>query len=211
MAKSTAAASTRKTGRKANRLAVAGVRKRNTFTKNLAGRSTYTCATCGRRTRDTGEQALGSDLCPQCWTLAGIENEITDGMATLDARRKQIDELIDQIETLGGKPREAFADLLATPVGKRGDASKFNPLHRDGKPLHPDPSTDVIARRGPDSNTRTPGDAMFTQFPRVDDTKRYAKFCIENDGRSTFGAVYVPLDEKELADVVAVRITFVRK
>ena len=61
--------------------------------------------------------------------------------------------------------------------------------------------------------TGTPGDDQFVQIPRVDDTKRYAKFCTENDGNGNgrpFGAFYVPLEDAP-ADVVAVRITFVRK
>ena len=80
-------------------------------------------------------------------------------------------------------------------------------LHRDGKPLHAN-------RLDTDSTpTRTmfhDGTAEFVDFPRVDDTKRYAKFNLENDGNgSMFGAVYVPLDDCA-HDVVAVRVTFVR-
>jgi hypothetical protein len=39
----------------------------------------FTCISCGKRTRHTGEQALGSELCPICWDDAGIENEHSDG------------------------------------------------------------------------------------------------------------------------------------
>lgn len=81
-----------------------------TFSK-MSG-STYTCDTCGRLTRYTGAQSLGSKLCPQCFDLAGMVNEISDGNATLEDLRGQIDALIADIEAKGGKPRESFAELL---------------------------------------------------------------------------------------------------
>jgi hypothetical protein len=83
---------------------------RNTFTKRDG--STFQCDCCGRRTRHTGVQSVGSTLCPQCFTLAGIENEISDGHSTLEDRRATIDELVAEIESKGGNPRESFADLL---------------------------------------------------------------------------------------------------
>lgn len=43
------------------------------------GSGCFNCSCCGRQTRHTGEQAYGSDLCPNCWEVAGIENEISDG------------------------------------------------------------------------------------------------------------------------------------
>ena len=83
---------------------------KNTFT--TAAGSTYRCECCGRRTRNTGAQSVGSKTCPQCWDLAGIENEIGDGYTTLDEQRTAIDALLAKIETKGGQPRETFADLL---------------------------------------------------------------------------------------------------
>lgn len=82
----------------------------NRFTR-LAG-STYACETCGRRTRHTGVQSLGSRLCPQCFELAGIENELADGYAALDDRRAQIDTLVAEIRAKGGNPDEHFGHLL---------------------------------------------------------------------------------------------------
>jgi hypothetical protein len=87
-------------------------KRRNGFSR-VAG-STYACDTCGRRTRNTGAQSLGSKTCPQCFDLAGIENEISDGNATLAERRDYIDELIADIRAKGGNPDENFASLLAT-------------------------------------------------------------------------------------------------
>lgn len=88
--------------------------KRSTFTK--AGGSTYKCECCGRGTRNTGSQSLGSKTCPQCWDLAGIENEISDGHCTLEERRTLIDELLAEIRAKGGNPDAEFAKLL--PVVK---------------------------------------------------------------------------------------------
>jgi hypothetical protein len=42
------------------------------------GRGVFTCGCCGRATRDTGVQAIGSETCPQCYELAGYENMFYD-------------------------------------------------------------------------------------------------------------------------------------
>lgn len=47
-----------------------------TFAK---GHTTFICSCCGHNTRFTGQQSVGSKLCPACWDLAGFENEIQDG------------------------------------------------------------------------------------------------------------------------------------
>ena len=79
--------------------------KRNTFTR---GHATYACDVCGRLTRYTGAQSYGSKLCPQCYELACIENEISDGYCTLEERRKEIDALLSEISAKGGDTTEAF-------------------------------------------------------------------------------------------------------
>lgn len=71
-----------------------------TFTKQFG--STFPCDACTRLTRYTGAQSGGSKLCPQCWDLAGIENEISDGYATLDERRDEIDALLAEVAAKGG-------------------------------------------------------------------------------------------------------------
>lgn len=83
--------------------------KRNTFT--TLGRGVFTCMTCARRTRNTGAQSLGSELCPQCWDLSGIENEISDGNATLAERKDEIESLFVACEAKGGTPRPNFPTL----------------------------------------------------------------------------------------------------
>lgn len=74
--------------------------KRNTFTRRDG--STFTCDICGRRTRYTGVQSVGSKLCPQCWDRAGIENEILDGYSTLEEKRAEIEQLEAEIRAKGG-------------------------------------------------------------------------------------------------------------
>jgi hypothetical protein len=86
--------------------------KRNTFTR--IGGSTYKCDTCGRLTRNTGVQGLGCKLCPQCFDLAGIENEISDGYCTLAERRALIDSLLSAIRAKGGNPDEHFSGFVTT-------------------------------------------------------------------------------------------------
>ena len=78
-------------------------RRRNTFTRQ---NTTYKCDVCGRLTRHTGAQALGSQLCPQCWELAGIENEICDGYRTLAEAETVIAGYVKEIKDKGGDTRE---------------------------------------------------------------------------------------------------------
>jgi hypothetical protein len=85
--------------------------KRNTFSRSAG--SVYSCDCCGRKTRNTGAQSIGSRTCPQCFDLAGIENEISDGYTTVDAERAKIDTLIAEIRAKGGNPDDSFASLLA--------------------------------------------------------------------------------------------------
>ena len=66
------------------------------------GRSTFKCGQCGRNTRETGAQSLGSDLCPQCWDLAGLENEVSDGHRTRADVAPEVAELVAEIEKRGG-------------------------------------------------------------------------------------------------------------
>jgi phage FluMu protein Com len=95
--------------------------KRNTFTR-LAG-STYPCDCCGRLTRNTGVQGLGSKTCPQCFELAGIENEISDGYQTLEEATPQIKEYLDEIRAKGGNPAIGFAGVFGDLVdGEEGSS-----------------------------------------------------------------------------------------
>jgi hypothetical protein len=47
------------------------------------GRGVFKCEICGRNTRRT-DQGADSELCSECWELAGIDNAVNDnGPATL--------------------------------------------------------------------------------------------------------------------------------
>ncbi len=55
-------------------------KKRSTFTKAFLGSpgGVFKCSACGKRTRDTGENA-SVGLCPDCYKECMIENMISDG------------------------------------------------------------------------------------------------------------------------------------
>lgn len=77
------------------------------------GRGVYTCASCGRRTRETTVQ--GSDDCADCFELAGLQNSVWDGCFT-EADRHERDRVLAAIVRKGGngdKTKETFADLFA--------------------------------------------------------------------------------------------------
>jgi hypothetical protein len=121
--------------------------KRNTFTK--AAGSTYKCDTCGRGTRNTGDQPIGSRLCPQCYELAGIENEISDGYRTQADAQPQIDNLMAAIRAKGGNPDAEFASLLPKPAAAVAPA----PLYTvELVMLDPTPELLVVAKANTDPN-----------------------------------------------------------
>src|SRR5262245_22634638 len=66
----------------------------------------FKCDVCGRGTRHTGTQSMGSKLCPQCYDLAGIENEISDGFCTAAERQGLVAELTAEIVAKGGQLTE---------------------------------------------------------------------------------------------------------
>lgn len=74
--------------------------------KFYKGSSTFKCKVCERRTRDTGAQSVGNKICPQCYELAGIENEISDGHCTFEERRETIEGYIAEIVERGGNDTE---------------------------------------------------------------------------------------------------------
>lgn len=76
------------------------------------GSSVFPCSVCGRKTRDTGVQSAGNKICPQCFDLAGIENEISDGYCTQAERQAEIDAYLADIAAKGGDVSE-WAHLKA--------------------------------------------------------------------------------------------------
>jgi hypothetical protein len=76
-------------------------------------------------TRETGVQSMGNKTCPQCYDLAGIENEISDGHCTAGERLNDINRLVGEIAEKHGDVSE-WAGLVEmatndTPRG-RGNA-----------------------------------------------------------------------------------------
>lgn len=65
------------------------------------GETVYACVCCGRKTRNTGVQSVGSELCSECYELAGIENAISDGKS-LSTYESVIKEYIADIRRKGG-------------------------------------------------------------------------------------------------------------
>lgn len=75
----------------------------------------FTCDCCGRRTRHTGVQSVGSQTCPQCYDLAGYQNSVWDGDPIADIAPVR-DELLAAAVKAGGneaKIRSEFRDLFA--------------------------------------------------------------------------------------------------
>jgi hypothetical protein len=84
------------------------------------GSGSYPCAVCGRQTRHTGVQGGDSELCPQCWELAGYENQLSDnGHESFDQSEAiTVHGLIQELEARGGsaeavqEARTVFAEVL---------------------------------------------------------------------------------------------------
>lgn len=78
------------------------------------GNSTFICTCCGHRTRIV-DQPEGSDLCPDCYDLFGLQNMVWDGCA--DARTvSERDRLLKALADKGAdvdKAKRQLKDLLA--------------------------------------------------------------------------------------------------
>ena len=82
------------------------------------GSGVYNCSICGRCTRHTGVQSTGSDLCPQCYELAGLQNMVWDGDA-LESVAHDRDAFLSEAIKRGGselKIRREFRELFPDPA-----------------------------------------------------------------------------------------------
>ena len=86
--------------------------KRRSAHSNFGRGGTYKCHVCRRLTRATGAQALGSELCPECWELAGLDNEVNDN--GLDLSLPDMHRLVEERDR-----------LLAAAVKKGGDEARI--------------------------------------------------------------------------------------
>lgn len=55
--------------------------------------STFVCEDCGKVTRYTGIQSVGSRLCPYCYEKAGYENAYNDGHINKEEFEKAVEHL----------------------------------------------------------------------------------------------------------------------
>jgi hypothetical protein len=79
------------------------------------GPGVYACRVCKRNTRDTGVTAIGSELCAECYELAGLENAMLDGCLT-EADYPEVKSLFETAIKRGGneqKIRDNFHEVLA--------------------------------------------------------------------------------------------------
>jgi phage FluMu protein Com len=76
------------------------------------GETTFKCGECGRLTRHTGVQSVGSESCPECYELAGIYNDYQDG-TDMSAYADTIRSLTKTIVERGGKLGGDWRELLA--------------------------------------------------------------------------------------------------
>ncbi len=77
------------------------------------GRSTFTCVVCGRLTRETGVQSVGSECCPDCYELAGVYNSVVnDGEATAAEYAGTIRACAQNIVKKGGTLDSEAQELL---------------------------------------------------------------------------------------------------
>lgn len=66
------------------------------------GQSTYQCGTCKRMTRNAGDNGQ-AELCPQCWDLAGMDNECNDnGRKPTEREAAERDSMLAHIASKGG-------------------------------------------------------------------------------------------------------------
>lgn len=89
---------------------MANTKRRNGFSRQFG--AVYVCETCSRKTRHNGSQSMGSKLCAQCFELAGLSNEISDGHQTKAELHPQIDRLLAEIRSKGGNPDESFPEFV---------------------------------------------------------------------------------------------------
>jgi len=79
------------------------------------GTGVYSCHVCGRKTRSTGDNGQ-SELCPQCYELAGYENSLSDnGIAQCRewGEGPAVLALVNELERKGGDIKQ-WTDLVLT-------------------------------------------------------------------------------------------------
>jgi len=80
------------------------------------GQGCYNCRICGRKTRDTGDQAIGSELCPHCWEMGGEENSFQDGYLSEEELREKLWPMVRECVAKGGD-RDSILKSLMIEMG----------------------------------------------------------------------------------------------
>jgi hypothetical protein len=84
------------------------------------GRSTFTCLSCGRRTRDAGQGWV--ECCFECYELAGLDNSVNDGAAALAEVILERDRLLAKAVKQGSNEariRNQFSYLFPSEAARR--------------------------------------------------------------------------------------------
>lgn len=79
------------------------------------GTPTFTCRTCSRRTRDTGDNG-NVELCPDCYEISGSQNGLWDNGSINDWVARDVTARLASIAAKGGdmaQVKRHFADLIA--------------------------------------------------------------------------------------------------
>jgi hypothetical protein len=98
------------------------------------GSAVFNCSACSRSTRHTGVQSVDSELCPQCYDLAGIYNVYQDnGVDGLKPYHADIVRLCGEITAKGGILDSDSQFLLSAANGTVS-------LEIAGKTIQHDPS-----------------------------------------------------------------------
>ena len=75
------------------------MQKHNRFAR---GSGCYRCQNCKRQTRDTGGDNGNLQLCPECYEIAGIQNDIWDKRDPDGSLQLEMERLKAIVRTKGG-------------------------------------------------------------------------------------------------------------
>ena len=92
-----------------------------------AGSGAFKCAACGRKTRHTGVQSVGSELCSEDYELAGIYNVHQDGgdLAPYASEiRNLCAAIVEKGGTLDSDAEELLSLIALDPVKRLREAAK---------------------------------------------------------------------------------------
>lgn len=84
--------------------------------KFVKGSSTFKCSQCDRLTRFTGDQSVDAKICPQCWDLAGYENQLSDDGELDDSTKAHVRSIFAELQNFDDHNRVKcvlnFAELF---------------------------------------------------------------------------------------------------